>query len=134
VFSITQAFFGYSLSTYILEHYEWSPTIGDLLRQPKEKTGKIIYLERLWQYLPTFMKTVLNTLANFMMQDASFELFSKLHRYFRRLLPASEERNLILSGASIYYLSAIKVQTLVTLMERVGRQRIRPGRAGDLGV
>jgi hypothetical protein len=45
VFFITQAFFGYSLSAYILEHYEWSPTIGDLLRQPKEETGELIYLE-----------------------------------------------------------------------------------------
>lgn len=65
VFSVTQAFFRYSLLAYLLEHDEQSQTIGDLFRQLEEETGKLTYLERLWQYLATFLKTVLNTLAQF---------------------------------------------------------------------
>ena len=64
-FSNTQAFFGYRLLAYILKHYERSPTSGALWRQPEEETGKLISLERLGQYLATFLKTVLNTLAHF---------------------------------------------------------------------
>jgi hypothetical protein len=65
VFSVTQAFFRYSLLAYLLEHDEQSQTIGDLFRQLEEETGKLTFLERLWQYLSTFLKTVLNTLAHF---------------------------------------------------------------------
>ena len=46
-------------------HDERSQTIGDLFRQLEEETGKLTYLERLWQYLVAFLKTVLNTLAQF---------------------------------------------------------------------
>lgn len=65
VYSVTQAFFRYSLLAYLLEHDEQSQTIGDLFRQLEEETGKLTYLERLWRYLVTFMKSVLNTLAQF---------------------------------------------------------------------
>jgi hypothetical protein len=65
VFSVTQAFFRYSLLAYLLEHDERSQTIGDLFRQLEEETGKLTYLERLWHYLANFLKTVLNTLAQF---------------------------------------------------------------------
>jgi hypothetical protein len=78
VFSITQAFFRYSLLPCLLEHDEQSQTSGDLCRQLEEETGKLIFLERLWQHLSTFMKTVLNTLANFVIQDPSFGLMSML--------------------------------------------------------
>ena len=65
VFSITQAFFRYSLLAYLLEHDDQSQTIGEMFRQLEEETGKLTFLERLWQYLATFLKTVLNTLAHF---------------------------------------------------------------------
>jgi hypothetical protein len=65
VFSITQAFFRYCLLAYLLERDERSETIGDLFRQVEEETGRLTYLERLWQYLVTFLKTVLNTLTQF---------------------------------------------------------------------
>ena len=65
VFSVTQAFFRYSLLAYLLEQDEQAQTIGDLFRQLEEETGKLTFLERLWQYLVTFLKTVLNTLAHF---------------------------------------------------------------------
>jgi hypothetical protein len=65
VYSVTQAFFRYSLLAYLLEHDEQSQTIGDLFRQLEEETGKLTYLERLWQYLTTFLRTILNTLAQF---------------------------------------------------------------------
>jgi hypothetical protein len=65
VFSVTQAFFRYSLLAYLLEHDERSQTIGEMFRQLEEETGKLTYLERLWHYLVTFLKTVLNTLAQF---------------------------------------------------------------------
>uniref|UniRef100_A0A7C3WQU6 Transposase IS701-like DDE domain-containing protein n=1 Tax=Desulfobacca acetoxidans TaxID=60893 RepID=A0A7C3WQU6_9BACT len=65
VYSVTQAFFRYSLLAYLLEHDERSRTIGDLFRQLEEEIGKLTYLERLWQYLAAFLKTVLNTLAQF---------------------------------------------------------------------
>jgi hypothetical protein len=65
VFSVTQAFFRYSLLAYLLEQDEQSQTIGEMFRQLEEETGKLTYLERLWQYLTAFLKTVLNTLAQF---------------------------------------------------------------------
>jgi hypothetical protein len=65
VYSVTQAFFRYSLLAYLLEHDERSRTIGDLFRQLEEEAGKLTYLERLWQYLVAFLKTVLHTLAQF---------------------------------------------------------------------
>jgi len=63
VFSVTQAFFRYSLLAYLLEHDKRSQTIGDLFRQLEEETGKFTYRERLGQYLIAFPKTVLHTLA-----------------------------------------------------------------------
>jgi hypothetical protein len=57
VFSVTQAFFRYSLLAYLLEHDERSQTIGEMFRQLEEETGKLTYLERLWHYLVTFLKT-----------------------------------------------------------------------------
>jgi hypothetical protein len=65
VFSITQAFFRYSLLAYLLEHDDQSQTIGEMFRQREEETGKLTFLERPWQYLAIFLKTVLNTLAHF---------------------------------------------------------------------
>jgi hypothetical protein len=65
VYSVTQAFFRYSLLAYLLEHDERSQTIGEMFRQLEEETGKLTYLERLWQYLTAFLETVLNTLAQF---------------------------------------------------------------------
>jgi len=65
VFSVTQAFFRYSLLAYLLEHDDRSQTIGEMFRQLEEETGKLTFLERLWQYLSAFLKTVLNTLAHF---------------------------------------------------------------------
>ena len=65
VFSVTQAFFRYSLLAYLLEHDERSQTIGEMFRRLEEEAGKLTYLERLWHYLVGFLKTVLNTLAQF---------------------------------------------------------------------
>ena len=65
VFSVTQAFFRYSLLAYLLEHDPHSQTIGEMFRQLEEETGKLTFLERLWHYLVAFLKTVLNTLAQF---------------------------------------------------------------------
>ena len=65
VFSITQAFFRYSLLAYLLEHDDQSQTIGEMFRPLEDETGKLTFLERLWQYLATFLKTVLNTLGQF---------------------------------------------------------------------
>ncbi len=75
VFSVTQAFFRYSLLAYLLEHDERSQTIGDLFRQLEEETGKLTFLERLWQYLVTFLKTVLNTLAQFGDPEPQFRAY-----------------------------------------------------------
>jgi hypothetical protein len=75
VFSVTQAFFRYSLLAYLLEHDERSQTIGDLFRQLEEETGKLTFLERLWQYLVTFLKTVLNTLAQFAGPEPQFRAY-----------------------------------------------------------
>lgn len=65
VFSVTQAFFRYSLLAYLLERDEQAQTIGDLFRQLEEETGKLTYLDRLWQHLVSFLKNVLHTLAQF---------------------------------------------------------------------
>lgn len=75
VFSVTQAFFRYSLLAYLLEHDEQSQTIGDLFRQLEEETGKLTFLERLWQYLVTFLKTVLTTLAQFCEPGPQFRAY-----------------------------------------------------------
>lgn len=75
VFSVTQAFFRYSLLAYLLEHDERSHTIGDLFRQLEEEAGKLTYLERLWQYLAAFLKTVLNTLAQFVDLGPEFRAY-----------------------------------------------------------
>lgn len=75
VFSVTQAFFRYSLLAYLLEHDERSQTIGDLFRQLEEEAGKLTFLERLWQYFATFLKTVLNTLAHFCDPGPQFQAY-----------------------------------------------------------
>jgi hypothetical protein len=75
VYSITQAFFRYSLLACLLEHDERSHTIGDLFRQLEEEAGKLTYLERLWQYLVTFLKTVLHTLAQFFDPGPQFRAY-----------------------------------------------------------
>jgi len=49
VFSVTQTLLGYSLLAYLLEHDEQSQTIGHLFRQLEEETGKLTFLDRLWQ-------------------------------------------------------------------------------------
>jgi hypothetical protein len=75
VYSVTQSFFRYSLLAYLLEHDERSQTIGDLFRQLEAETGKLTYLERLWQYLVTFLKTVLKTLAQFCDPGPQFQAY-----------------------------------------------------------
>ena len=65
VFSVTQAFFRYSLLAYLLEHDDHSQTIGDIFRQLEEETGKLTFLERLWQYFASLLNTVLDTLTAF---------------------------------------------------------------------
>jgi len=75
VYSVTQSFFRYSLLAYLLDHDERSRTIGDLFRQLEEETGKLTYLEWLWQYLIAFLKTVLNTLAHFCDPGAQFRAY-----------------------------------------------------------
>ena len=85
IFSVTQAFFRYSLLAYLLEHDEQSQTIGDLFRQLEEETGKLTFLERLWQYLSTFLKTVLNTLAHFCDPGPQFRAYlDAITNTFRR--------------------------------------------------
>ena len=75
VFSITQAFFRYSLLAYLLQHDDQSQTIGEMFRKLEEETGKLTFLERLWQYLATFLKTVLNTLAYFCDPGPQFQAY-----------------------------------------------------------
>jgi hypothetical protein len=88
VFSVTQAFFRYSLLAYLLEHDEQSQTIGDLFRQLEEETGKLTFLERLWQYLATFLKTVLNTLAHFCDPGPQFRAYlDTITNTFNRFSP-----------------------------------------------
>jgi len=50
---------------YLLEHDEQSQTIGDLFRQLEEETGKLTFLERLWQHFAILLHSILNTLAEF---------------------------------------------------------------------
>ena len=78
VFSITQAFLRYSLLAYLLEHDDQSQTIDEMFRQLDEETGKLTFLERLWDYLATFLKTLFNTLAHFCDPEPNFELISTL--------------------------------------------------------
>lgn len=88
MFSVTQAFFRYSLLAYLLEHDEQSQTIGDLFRHLEEETGKLTYLERLWQYLATLLKTVLNTLAQFCDPGPQFQAyFDTITNTFNRFSP-----------------------------------------------
>jgi hypothetical protein len=88
VFSITQAFFRYSLLAYLLEHDKQAQTIGDLFRQLEEETGKLTYLERLWQYLVTFLQTVLNTLAQFCDPGPQFRAYlDAITNTFNRFSP-----------------------------------------------
>jgi hypothetical protein len=65
VYSVTQAFFRYRLLSSLLEHDERSRTIGEMFRRLEDETGKLTFLERLWRYLAAFLKTVLNTTAQF---------------------------------------------------------------------
>jgi len=65
VFSVLKAFLSYSLLAYLLEKDEQSETIGDIFRQLAEETGKLTFMERLRQHFSTFLKTALDTLADF---------------------------------------------------------------------
>lgn len=65
VFSVLKAFLSYSLLAYLLERDEQSETIGDIFRQLEEETGKLTFMERLRQHFSTFLKTALDTLADF---------------------------------------------------------------------
>jgi hypothetical protein len=88
VFSITQAFFRYSLLAYLLEHDEQSHTIGEMFRQLEEETGKLTFLERLWQYLVAFLKTVFNTLAQFCDPGPQFQAYlDSITNTFKRFSP-----------------------------------------------
>lgn len=73
VFSVLCAFFRYSLLAYLLEHDEHSQTIGDLFRQLEEETGKLTFLERLWQHFAMLLHTMLNNLAEFCDPDPRFQ-------------------------------------------------------------
>jgi hypothetical protein len=64
-----------NILAYILEHDDQSQTIGEMFRQLEEETGKLTFLEGLWQYLATFLKTVLNTLAHFCDQVPQFRAY-----------------------------------------------------------
>ena len=75
VFSVTQAFFRYSLLAYLLEQDDHSQTIGDIFRQLEEETGKLTFLERLWQYFSGLLKTVLDTLAGFFDPGPQFRAY-----------------------------------------------------------
>ena len=88
VFSVTQAFFRYSLLAYLLEHDARSQTIGEMFRQLEEETGKLTYLERLWHYLVTFLKTVLHTLAQFCDPGPQFRAYlDAITNSFNRFSP-----------------------------------------------
>jgi hypothetical protein len=95
VFSVTQTFFRYSLLAYLLEHDGQSQTIGDLFRHLEEETGKLTFRERLWQYLVTFLKTVLNTLAQFCDPGPQFRAYlDAITNTFNCFSPNSTVRNL----------------------------------------
>jgi hypothetical protein len=87
VFSITQAFFRYSLLAYLLEHDDQSQTIGEMFRQLEEETGKLTFLERLWQDLATFLKTFLSTLANFCDSVPQLRAYFETYTNFFNKLP-----------------------------------------------
>jgi len=72
VFSVLKAFLGYSLLAYLLEKDEHSETIGDIFRRLEEETGKLTFMERLQQHFSTFLKTALDTLADFFDPDPGF--------------------------------------------------------------
>jgi len=57
---------------YLLEQDDQARTIGDLFRQVEEETGKLNFLERLWQHFSTFLNTILKTLADFCDPDPQF--------------------------------------------------------------
>jgi hypothetical protein len=61
---------------------------GKMFRQGEEETGKRTFLERLWQYLATFLRTVLNTLAHFCDPDPQFRAYlDAITHTFNQLLP-----------------------------------------------
>ena len=75
IFSVLKAFLGYSLLAYLLEKDEQSETIGDIFRQLEEETGKLTFMERLQQHFSTFLKTALDTLADFCNPDPGFRSY-----------------------------------------------------------
>lgn len=75
VFSVNLAFLRYSLLAYLLEQDDQSQTIGAIFRQVEEETGKLTFLERLWQHFATFLNTILNTLAEFGDLDPQFQSY-----------------------------------------------------------
>jgi hypothetical protein len=75
VFSVLKAFLAYSLLAYLLEKDEQSETIGDIFRQLEEETGKLTFMERLQQHFSTFLKTALDTLADFCNPDPEFRSY-----------------------------------------------------------
>jgi hypothetical protein len=75
VFSVLKAFLGYSLLAYLLEKDEQSETIGDIFRQLEEETGKLTFMERLRQHFSTFLKTALDTLADYFDPDPEFRSY-----------------------------------------------------------
>jgi hypothetical protein len=60
VFSVLKAFL-----VTLLEKDEQSETIGDIFRQLEEETGRLTFMERLQQHFSAFLKTGLDTLADF---------------------------------------------------------------------
>lgn len=88
VFSVTQAFFRYSLLAYLLEHDQRAQSLGEIFRQLEEETGQLTYLERLWHYLVAFLKTVLNTLAQFCDPGPQFRAYlDAITNTFNRFSP-----------------------------------------------
>jgi hypothetical protein len=75
VFSVLKAFLGYSLLAYLLEKDEQSETIGDIFRQLEEETGRLTFMERLQQHFSAFLKTALDTLADFFDPDPEFRSY-----------------------------------------------------------
>jgi len=75
VFSVLCAFFRYSLLAYLLEHDDQPQSVGGIFRQVEEETGKLCFLERLWQHFASFLKTVLDTLQNFCDPDPQFRAY-----------------------------------------------------------
>jgi hypothetical protein len=52
-----------------------SETIGDIFRQLEEETGNLTFMERLQQHFATFLKTALDTLADFCDPDPGFRSY-----------------------------------------------------------